>query len=931
MSLSEAHKNTLSLKYGLPQEHIQAWETQELLRSLSPGEVREYLGREDIDSSGLLFRYPGIGAATIRLDSPPIKNGKPQKYLRRAGEPNSLFNPGVDLAQAQEIWITEGEAKALCGFVQGLTIVGLSGVYNWRTQGEVAELLAEGETLKDEEALLPELSQVNWSGKKVNLLYDSDITPGHRAYPAYGRLAEQLYRLGAEEVRILSLPSLSKDKKTGLDEFIIAHKEQSIQDLQKIAKRKEPYLPIKAGALTYAKRLIRSDDLEDKLNATVAYLGAKGKLFTQDWLKEQGIKGETRSALFQEAKEKLSQLQIKPKSSSSQGTLPELGPEYEIPKKLLQGSPYIIDGAGRLCKPFQQMIRHPDGSEELKIINIPLCNFAAWPLREILKDNGASSERFVEIKGLLQGGASLKPLTVAMKDFEELKWILPGWGIRASVEPYQKGLPTKEHLRHALQLMAQGGIPETTVYTHLGWTKVNGEWVYLHTGGAVGSEAVEVEINPRLGRYTLPSKAGDLKEAVKASLSLLDLGPKWITYPSLALVYLAPLLEPLRQAGVEPGFLLYLWGVTGSLKSTWLALLLSHYGTFDNKSLPASFRDTANSIEGLAFLAKDILLPVDDLYPSSDPRERQRQNGILDNLSRNQGDRRGRGRMKADTSLRESLPPRGLALCSGEVMTLSGSSQPRGLILKLQRGDIDLEKLSQAQAQKGFLSQAMRGYLEYLAPQLDELPPHFSEDFQRLRSKAQKDSKVRSRHWRLNEIAAHLYLGLNLFFRFAIAVGAISQKEAESKLLEAWKIFNEVVDDQAKLAAGEEPVRRFFEAIKELMTLGRIYLATMKDETPELVNITEGAVKIGWGPDEAGIYYILCGPAWEAVTKYLRVQEDSLPLSKTAFLDALEQKELLALKQGKRRVINKTIAGKDIRVLPLSEKAFNLEVENDVL
>ena len=71
------------------------------------------------------------------------------------------------------------------------------------------------EKLKDEEALLPELA-IDWSGKKINLLYDSDIIPTHKAYDAFPRLAEQLYRLGAEEVRILSLPHLARGKRSGL-------------------------------------------------------------------------------------------------------------------------------------------------------------------------------------------------------------------------------------------------------------------------------------------------------------------------------------------------------------------------------------------------------------------------------------------------------------------------------------------------------------------------------------------------------------------------------------------------------------------------------------------------------------------------------------------------------------------------------------------
>ena len=164
----EAHRQQLQLKYGLPEALVNSLEERGEVCSLSPSEVRSHLGRQDIDSSGFQLKYPGNGASTIRLDNPPVNgDGKPQKYLRRKGEPNYLFNPGVDLTQAGELLIVEGELKALCGYAQGLPVVGLSGVYNWRTSGPEAELLADGEKLKDEEALLPELAQVDWEGKKI--------------------------------------------------------------------------------------------------------------------------------------------------------------------------------------------------------------------------------------------------------------------------------------------------------------------------------------------------------------------------------------------------------------------------------------------------------------------------------------------------------------------------------------------------------------------------------------------------------------------------------------------------------------------------------------------------------------------------------------------------------------------------------------------
>ena len=365
-------------------------------------------------------------------------------------------------------------------------------------------------------------------------------------------------------------------------------------------------------------------------------------------------------------------------------------------------------------------------------------------------------------------------------------------------------------------------------------------------------------------------------------------------YPLLALVYLAPLCEPLRQAGIEPSLLSYIWGVSGSKKSTLIALLLSHFGSFEHTGLPASFRDTANSIEKLAFLAKDTVLAVDDLYPAREPKERAKQEGVLEHLSRNQGDRTGKGRMKADTSLREGLPPRGLALCRGEIMPLSGSSLARNFVHKLQKGDLDLKKLTQAQAQpqKALLSQAMRGYLEYLAPQMGDLPGQLKEAFTLLRSKASEKATVQTRHGRLNEAISHLHLGLNSFCSFAVDQGVLSKEEGEKILQEAWEIFNQIADEQALQEQAGEPSKKIAEASMELEAQRRIYWADMED-TPGFL---EGAVKVGWKDEDRGIYYTNLGTLFKEVNQHLRGQGEFLSLSKVDFISYLNQKELLVEK-----------------------------------
>ena len=95
----------------------------------------------------------------------------------------------------------------------------------------------------------------------------------------------------------------------------------------------------------------------------------------------------------------------------------------------------------------------------------------------------------------------------------------------------------------------------------------------------------------------------------------------------------------------------------------------------------------------------------------------------------------------------------------------------------------------------------------------------------------------------------------------------------------------------------------------------------------DIPKILDHSIKIGWGPDESGTYYLLLGPALEQVAKFLRAQEESLSISKNDLLNMMEQEELLGPSQGGRRVIKKKIDGQEYRVLPVLEKAFKMEEE----
>lgn len=912
--ISELHQVHLPLKYGLDPTDERV---QNLISSVTKDEAQQLLHRDDV-GSGILIRYPGNGAFTIRLDDPHQAGDKQVRYLRRKGEPNALFDPGVDLDQAQEIWVVEGEMKSLGGFTKGLSVLGLSGVWCWRTENEDVDLLAEGDQLHDDEALLPEL-QRNWTGKRIALIYDSDIVPGHKAYDAYPRLAEQLYSLGAAEIRIVTLPSVLSEGKTGLDDFLLEKGAEGPELIQKIVERTKPYIPYRDGAEVYVKRLLSIENPDDLLLGTAVLLVAKGEFLTRKKLETLAMAKKDIDVLMRDAKKKAQEIQARPVPIPERLETVSLPEEVLGARKRIIDPHYTVDDFGQIC-----VLKPRDVCGEIIFEESPICNFTGWPTREVIKDDGATTERFIEMKGM-KLDYNFPTISIPMSTFGSMKWVAERWGARANIHPRME-----ETLRYVLQSMVEDDRPDDVVFTHLGWRKIGDTWAYLHASGAVGADNAEVEINPRLTGYSLPEDDVDVDAALRASLKLLTVGKEEITYPLLTLVYLAPLLDPLTRAGREPGFATFMAGTTGSFKSTITALFLSHLGHFDAKGLPCSFRDTALSVEMMAFLAKDTILAVDDLYPPQNPREKARLESTLEYLTRSQGDRQGRGRLQSDIKLRTGNPPRGLALCTGEEMNLGpGSSYYRLLILPVEKGDIDPTLLTEAQDEVDVLPYAMKRYLEFLVPQMEEAPDHLRDDFDNFRAMATNLSTMEDKHRRLDEVVAHLAVGFMSLARFAIDQGVWTEKEAKVEMEKAITIFVKITDSQAAATSDSDPVNRFFNGLQELLATGKIYLATMDDERPE--DVLPAADKAGWGPDVEGMIYLSLSTALEKVKALCRGTDEPLMVTSKVLLDLMEARGVIqkGTEEKPRRIIVKKIAKKSQRVLPVPQNIIFGEAEDE--
>jgi Domain of unknown function (DUF927) len=159
-------------------------------------------------------------------------------------------------------------------------------------------------------------------------------------------------------------------------------------------------------------------------------------------------------------------------------------------------------------------------------------------------------------------------------------------------------------------------------------------------------------------------------------------------------------------------------GETGVGKTVVAGLCQQHYGAgFSDRNLPGSWASTANANEGLAFTTKDALIVLDDFAPTGTRADVARYNKDADRIFRAQGNSSGRQRMKSDSTLRNSKPPRGLILSTGEDVPRGKSLRARVFILELSPKALDWERVTRCQqdANEGLYAQAMAGYLQWLA------------------------------------------------------------------------------------------------------------------------------------------------------------------------------------------------------------------------
>jgi len=564
--------------------------------------------------------------------------------------------------------------------------------------------------------------------------------------------------------------------------------------------------------------------------------------------------------------------QVAPKNKLSVGATPKaVHPFDQAAQTELMDVPVdtlpryqVVNGA------FYAVERYRDGSPKLQ----RLANWHAWVTHEVAHDDGQAVIRKLLILGQLENGAKLAACEVEAAAFASMNWVLQHWGTRAIMAA---GQSTKDKLREAIQWASQEA-EISTVYTHTGWREIEGQRVYLSSSGALGVDGVQVDLDGNLKRYVLPISldGANLKEAIQASLRFLEVAPLSVTFPLWGAMYLAPLAE------ISPlDFMLWVFGETGSMKSTLCALALCHYGDFDHKHLPDGWGSTDNILEKQMFIVKDAPLVIDDFAPQASGVDAQNLDRKAARLVRSVGNRSPRNRMNADTTTRSGFTARGLVISTGEQLPAGQSIIARILPIEIMPKMIDVEKLTLAQKDDTVLyPYALVGYLRWLATNWGELKIEYAEKHREMR-----DSLRGAFHLRTPEMFAHVLMGIRLALTYAVTEEAITEAQAEALLEKAKAEMMTLARAQGEHVQDELPVIKFVNAIKALIAKGEYYIETT-GKSP-----VDNATWLGWADED--FYYLQSEITYNAVCDFLRKEGSILGLRKKALNAQLVDKKYI--------------------------------------
>ena len=424
---------------------------------------------------------------------------------------------------------------------------------------------------------------------------------------------------------------------------------------------------------------------------------------------------------------------------------------------------------------------------------------------------------------------------------------------------------------------ALNNCPVTYEYTTCGWIELpNHCLTYIHDDGQAPLENVYFKSDFGFGRGR---RAREVREIVHTGFSILglsdDIGK--IAVPFLW-AHLGLLWSLFAQAGYPPHTLLYISGVSGSLK-TAVSKLLFNFTADAEQDIPTSFRDTSASMEISIGKYKDRVLLVDDYCPAANKNARRSMEQTLENLIRFYGDGNTKGRADPRMDKVYVKKAQGLCVITGEDVAGSLSSQLRCLFLQVGKDTFKGAVLKQFQEAPYLWTEYLACFVDSILTAVPDVVVRIKEGF--LSCRTQAETVIRER--RLVDTYCCLAVTAQLVLETAEKMTGDSFRAQWLTRFE--QIALEACISSEQGAIQQAPERLFAVTLMTLLQRQDVLLGG-KEEFAEAPHSYLGVV-------EGGYWFLWPQETYQAIAGYYNAGGGCFPLSANALWNALANAGIL--------------------------------------
>ena len=358
-------------------------------------------------------------------------------------------------------------------------------------------------------------------------------------------------------------------------------------------------------------------------------------------------------------------------------------------------------------------------------------------------------------------------------------------------------------------------------YYEQGWQVICGEMVYANKSAKCFKD-VEYTMSANLPLVNCSSE--DIGKSLLIAFDLYQNRASMSTMIMFSL--LGVMYRPFKEAGYPPKFLLFLYGKTGSMKTTIAKILFSQLGDDKVRDNPRRIdTDTIVSFERAVIESGyDTVTLIDDYNPAKSRKKKEEMVNKLESIIRLVGDAssKSRSNIKLEDCRGEGV--QGTVVLTGELRGKGLSSNLRCLYCKMAREKVNIETVTWFQGNPHIYTTIIYEFAKYVSENWVSIVAYIRNLFPSMRKEINAILSER----RLVDAVVTLIIVYRFMYDFLVNYCKVNEEEVLKVVGNVEQdIINNALMSQA-ISSEDSPSVLFIKTINDLMRVGTIVLGTGK-------------------------------------------------------------------------------------------------------